>query len=179
MPRCKNPSCKDKFQVKFFLQKYCMEKEDCIKMAVEDKKQKAWKKTKIDWKEKNKTLGQYELEARKFFQKWIRERDKSLPCISCQNITTDQWDAGHYFKAELYSGLIFNENNVHKQCKQCNHRLHGNESGFRIGLAKRYGEEYVKSLESLSLISRTYKFTKQELTEIKEKYQSLLKTNTL
>ena len=58
--------------------------------------------------------------ARKAFQSYIRERDKGKPCISCGTTTATKWDAGHYLKAELYTGLIFNEDNVHRQCQRCN-----------------------------------------------------------
>jgi hypothetical protein len=29
------------------------------------------------------------------------------------------WDSGHYFKAELFYGTIFDET-LHKQCRKCN-----------------------------------------------------------
>jgi hypothetical protein len=34
-------------------------------------------------KDKLKTLSDYEKDAKKSFQHWIRLRDKNLPCISC------------------------------------------------------------------------------------------------
>lgn len=176
MPRCLNPNCRDKFNAKYFLQKHCMEKDECIRMELEMKKATIWKEKRKEWVEKLKTLSDYEQEAREPFQKWIRlVRDVDQPCISCDNSDTDKWDAGHYFKAELYSGLIFDERNVHKQCKQCNHRLHGNESGYRIGLVKRYGEAYVLELEKIKDVCRNYKYTKLELIEIKNIYKLKLK----
>lgn len=133
------------------------------------------KKTK-ELREKLKTLTDYENEARKVFQQWIRKRDEKLPCISCGATNPiSGWDAGHYFKAELYSGLIFNEDNCWKQCKRpCNYDLHGNEANYRIGLIKRIGEERVKWLEENKDRLRKYKFTRDELKAIKEKYSQLL-----
>ena len=54
-------------------------------------------------REKLKTLGKFESEAKTEFQRYIRKRDAELPCISCGTMTTDLWDGGHFKKAELYS----------------------------------------------------------------------------
>lgn len=139
------------------------------------KKEKEWKKEKAVLKDKLKTLGQYEAEAKKSFQKWIRMRDKDMLCISCGTNETNLWDGGHYFKAELFSGLIFDERNCHKQCRKCNRFLNGNELQYRKGLIERYGIEYVEQLESESDSKRVYKYTKEELIAKKLKYDILIK----
>jgi len=139
------------------------------------KEAKEWSREKKIIKEKLKTLGQYEKDAKVEFQKWIRLRDKDEPCISCKTNKASQWDGGHYFKAELYSGLIFHEDNCHKQCSRCNNELHGNESSYRINLVKKIGEERVKWLEDNKDRLRVYKFTKQELIDIKDEYKKRIK----
>jgi hypothetical protein len=139
------------------------------------KKDKEWKKRKREGLLKLKTMGEYEYDARVEFQKWTRERDKHLPCISCNVETTTQWDGGHYFKAELYSGLIFHEDNCHKQCSRCNNELHGNEANYRMGLVKKIGLERVQWLEDNKDRLRQYKYTKEELISIKNKYKQKLK----
>lgn len=126
-----------------------------------------------------KKLSDYEAEARKAFQKFIRLRDSGLPCISCGTVTAELWDGGHYKKAELYSGLIFNENNCHKQCRKCNHYLGGNELNYRSGLITRFGENYVLELEKTALNRRLYKYTKEELIDIKKKYNEKIKSLSL
>ena len=141
---------------------------------LKEKESREWKERKKVLKEKVKTLGQYEAEAKASFQLWVRLRDKNLPCISC-NEHKELVDGGHYFKAELFSGLIFNEKNVHKQCRKCNRFLGGNEIQYRIGLVKRFGEDYVNQLEKESIDKRVYKYTKQELIEIKKKYDLKIK----
>lgn len=109
--------------------------------------------------------------ARKIFQAWVRNRDAAFPCISCGSIYA-KWDGGHYFKAELYSGLIFNEMNVNKQCAYCNGpKMHGNLSGYRIGLVKKYGKLAVEGLEEMSDSMRGYTYTREELKEIIAKYK--------
>lgn len=133
------------------------------------------KQFKAKLKNNIKTLGQYEAEAKKSFQKYVRLRDAELNCISCGGNDKDLWDGGHYFKAELFSGLIFNEMNCHKQCRKCNRYLNGNEIQYRFGLISRYGLEYVTQLESISAENRVYKYTKDELKQIKTKYDLLCK----
>lgn len=124
---------------------------------------------------KLKTLSEYEDEAKKVFQKWVRIRDAALPCISC-GADANRYDGGHYFDAGMYSGLIFHEWNVNKQCSNyCNRKNHGNKTNYRIGLVKKIGEENVKWLEENKDRLRNYKYTKSELIQIKNKYQLKLK----
>jgi len=136
--------------------------------AREEKRESARKKK--EWKESNKTLSELEQEARREFQRWIRMVDANEPCISCPSTTSEIWDGGHFYKAEIYSGLIFHQHNVHKQCRKCNSFLGGNENNYRLGLIKRYGEEYVLKLDALKDAKRNYKYTREELREIKETY---------
>ncbi len=139
------------------------------------KELKDWKAEKAILKDKLKTLGQYEAEAKKSFQKWIRMRDVSLPCISCGIEQTDLWDGGHYKKAEIYSGVIFDENNCHKQCRKCNRFLNGNELNYRQGLIQRYGIEFADQIEQKANETRNHKFTKAELIAKKMQYDLLIK----
>lgn len=132
------------------------------------------KKTK-EQRESLKSISRLIQEARVPFQKWIRLRDANEPCISCGTTTAKIWHSGHYLKAELFTGLIFHLINVNKQCEKCNTFLNGNESVYRIGLVKKYGEEVVKELEELADRLRQYKFTREELKIIKSKYQKLLR----
>jgi hypothetical protein len=139
------------------------------------KELKDWKAEKAILKDKLKTLGQYEAEAKKSFQKWIRMRDDKQPCISCGIQQTDLWDGGHYKKAEIYSGVIFDENNCHKQCRKCNRFLNGNELNYRQGLIQRYGIDFADQIEQKANETRNYKFTKEELIAKKLKYDILIK----
>jgi hypothetical protein len=172
---CKN--CKGWFEPNKPLQNVCT-LTCAIQLArkkTEEKEAKEWRVRKKEGKAKLKTLGEYEAEAREWFQRFIRLRDKDLACISCER-EADSYDGGHYFKAELYSGLIFHEDNCHKQCKRpCNMDLHGNESNYRIGLVKKIGEERVKWLEENKDMLRTYKYSKAELIQIKEIYKGKVK----
>lgn len=127
------------------------------------------------FKENLKTLSQYETEARTVFQQYIRQRDKDEVCISCGTNNSVQWDSGHYYNANQFSGLIFDENNCHKQCVTCNRHRHGNLIEYRKGLVQRYGAKFMIMLDELSDEKRNYKYTKDELEGIKKRYKSRLK----
>lgn len=169
--------CLDKFTPVQFAQIVCNYK--CAiqhsKNLKKQKEQKEWKVEKSILKDKLKTLGQFEADAKKSFQKWVRIRDSTMPCISCGVKETDLFDGGHYFKAELFSGLIFDERNCHKQCRKCNRFLNGNELQYRSGLILRYGIDFVSNLENDSITKREYKFTREELIAKKMKYDIKIK----
>ena len=177
LKKCK--VCSQKFVLERFNQQTCDYK-CAIELAKRNniqKEAKDWKVKKAILKDNLKTLGQYEQDAKKSFQKWVRMRDDKQPCISCGVKETDLFDGGHYFKAELFSGLIFDERNCHKQCRKCNRFLNGNELQYRSGLISRYGIEFVDQLESESNEKRNYKFTKDELIAKKMQYDIKIKEN--
>lgn len=124
-----------------------------------------------EFRENDKTIKQLIADAKKPFQHFIRLRDSNKPCISCGTKTANIVDGGHFYKAELYTGLIFNENNCHLQCGKCNRFLGGNENLYRLGLIERYGNKFVLELDELAIKNKIYKFTRQELIYIKIKYQ--------
>jgi len=144
--------------------------------AVAKKKEAtAWKVKKTKLKQGLKTRTQKINEVRVVFQRWIRHRDKDLPCISCDTLAATKWDAGHYLKAELYTGLIFTKINCHKQCQRCNQYGGGMQVEYRIGLVKRIGEAAVIELEKSKDRLRVYQWSDEELAEIKKKYSDKLK----
>jgi len=182
--------CKEKFNPQFSTLEPCCKKYNCrVEYALKDvekQKVKRAKKAKQEWNkekavltENTKKLSDYEAEAKKSFQKWIRLRDKDLPCISCGNILTDDWAGGHYFPAGIYSGLMFDERNCHKQCNtHCNKHLSGNLLEYRKRLVIRYGLEFVEKLEDDSNHKRNHKYTKSELIAKKLQYDIKIKEIT-
>jgi len=125
---------------------------------------------KSEAKNKLKTQAQLRNPIKLYFQKWVRMRDIKEPCISC-GTTKAKWDGGHYLKAEIYSGVIFDERNVNKQCSYCNQYLDGNTAAYRQGLIKKIGLDEVIALEDLANETRTKKWTIEELQTIKNKYK--------
>ncbi len=135
-----------------------------------------WKEEKKVLRDNTKKLSKYEAEAKKSFQKYIRLRDAGKECVSCLK-HKESYDGGHYKKAEIYSGVIFHEMNCHAQCRKCNRFLNGNELNYRKGLIIRYSEEYANFIEDLANSTRIKKYTKQELIDIKKKYDLKIKNN--
>lgn len=182
---CKHCRVKFKKVNNFYL--YCESTPECKEAGKEfqlnARIKNALKKVRNDEKEKFaamkenvKTLSQYEADAKKSFQKFIRLRDKDLPCISCNNSNTNDWAGGHYFSAGMYSGLMFDERNCHKQCNTyCNKHLSGNLLEYRKGLILRYGMDFVNQLESESNEKRNFKYTKEQLIAKKLQYDIKIK----
>ena len=119
-----------------------------------------------------KPLTKYAHEAQTIFNQFIRERDAHLPCISCGKHHTGQYHAGHYRTRGSAGHLRFSEDNTHKQCAPCNNHLSGNIVNYRPRLIQKIGLERVEALEN---DSRTHRWTKEELIEIKRIYKEKIK----
>lgn len=99
----------------------------------------------------------------------IRKRDKNKPCISC-NGDCGPIQCGHLFKAELFSGVEFDEPNLNGQGLGCNYTPDGNFEGYKAGFLSRFGSPAFEALEEKARTLRTYKYGKHELIEIIKKY---------
>lgn len=165
--RCK--ICNEKFRPMNSLQPVCSPK-----CAVAFNSKKEVNKRVKEMRKDVQSLNDLRSIARAVFQAYVRMRDQSQPCISCGK-TEAKWDGGHYLKAEIYTGLIFDEDNCHKQCSYCNDQLQGNVLEYREGLIKRIGRLSVELLEARKDLSRVYKFSREELIEIAETYKQKIK----
>lgn len=174
MTRCK--CCKEKYEAKFFLQKFCMVHDDCIKAFVGYSKvlsAKAWIKDAKIRNDALKTNKDYLKELQVVFNKFIRLRDKDKGCISCGTPLTSKYDAGHFYSVGSTPTLRFNEDNVHGQCVYCNQHLHANIHAYTERLPLRIGEESFELLKSLK--NGLCKYDNTELTELKEVYKNKIK----
>ena len=169
MPRCK--SCKEKFEPKTFLQKYCL-KEDCLRVFVADVKEKTWQKTKAKAKLDLMTLSDYLKLTQQVFNKFIRLRDKGQVCISCQKKPLKE-NAGHFFNANNHYNVRFDERNVNLQCEHCNTYLSGNLIEYQRNLIHKIGTTDYSQLEAEA--RKTRKFTIEELKEIMAIYKKKIK----
>jgi hypothetical protein len=165
--KCKN--CKDVFTPVRFNQKFCFES-DCVKVWVELEKAKQWKAKKKLLKNELETLPELMKKAQTIFNKWIRERDKDKPCISCEKPLGTKYDAGHYFSMGGHKSVTFNEDNVHAQCVTCNQYKHGNLLNYQIGIQQRIGADRLIELHAKA--HEVKKWTKDELKEIIKLYKS-------
>lgn len=167
--RCKN--CKEKFEPKTFLQKYCF-KDECMKVFVEKTKDKAWKEKKQKMQQDLETIQDYIKMCQIIFNKFIRLRDKGQVCISCQKPALKE-NAGHFFNANNHWNVRFDERNCHLQCEHCNTYLSGNLIEYQRNLIHKIGIESYHELEAEA--RKTRKFTKDELKEIITKYKQKVK----
>ncbi len=156
---------------------------DCIFTHFEVNKDKVLQRAKSDVKRKEKALKEKKKEslmtlsdwlkiAQVHFNRYIRERDKNKPCISCGEFRKTN-DAGHYFSVGLYPNLRFNEDNCHRQCVFCNRHLHGNESEYSLNLPNRIGKENFEKL--VSERNKPKHYTIPEVKFLIETYKQKLK----
>ena len=168
--------CKTKFQPVRILQSVCSP--NCA-IELANKKRIALERTetRLERSETKKRLDAIKplrklaSEAQTAFNAYIRERDKHLPCISCQRHHQGQYHAGHYRTTAAAPQLRYTEDGCHKQCSACNTHLSGNITAYRINLINKIGISRVESLENNNTIR---KYTREELVEIKKTYKSKL-----
>ena len=167
--RCKN--CKDKFEPIRFNHKYCL-KDECVRAFVAEAKEKQWKQTKTRMKENLKTTSDWLKEAQVVFNKYIRERDKGLNCISCEKPPLKK-NCGHYYSQGGHSNVRFDEDNCHLQCEHCNTYLSGNLLNYQIGIEKRIGAEKLIELQGRAHLEK--RWSVDELKEIIKTYKNKIK----
>lgn len=144
-------------------------------------KKKADKEIKSESRRKkieSKSIAQLIQEARRPFQKLIRIRDHGKKCICCDKplpFDISNYNGGHLFKAEIYSGLIFHPDNVSGQLIYCNKYLDGNENGYMDGLINRIGIERYNHLNSIKNSLKDYKYSKEQLNKMKVHYNKELR----
>lgn len=108
---------------------------------------------------------------------YIRQRDKGLPCISCGTLWHLDFQAGHFFKAELYSSLKYNEFNINGQCPQCNLRKEGNLNQYELNLPNRIGSKNFEALKEMARNDKktNFKWDREELKQIRANFKAKLK----
>lgn len=110
--------------------------------------------------------------AKGAFQNGIKKRDEGKPCISCLKVFKkgDIIHAGHCFKAETHSWLLFDEDNCHSQCDTCNIGMDGNFENYIKNLPGRIGVERTEHLRFFAAAKIYTKHDRSELIEIIKKY---------
>ena len=109
--------------------------------------------------------------AQESCNRYIRERDKDKPCVSCGTTNEIQYHAGHFMSVGARHDLRFNEYNIHKQCVRCNNYLSGNAAEYRKELINRIGLRHVEWLEWQG---KAQKLSCADLIEIREYYKEKL-----
>jgi len=152
MPRCRN--CKDKFTARYFNQKYCMYKDECIKAhsnAVQDKikktEAKKWAQIKKEKKAALKTLTDWKKDLQDVINEIVRLIDKDCPCMMCSDSEMKRINACHYHSRGSHPALQFHLLNNWAGCSQCNNEKGGNLHGYDMLLIEKFGRErweYIK-----------------------------------
>lgn len=168
--KCKAPDCENMYPPYSTLSRACSPK--CALILVNIAKEKKRRKETREGRMALKTLGDWTKEAQIMFNKYIRLRDKHLPCISCQRHHKKQYHAGHYRSRKTHPELRFNEGNVNKQCAPCNDHLHGNIVEYRIHLIEKIGLDRVVEMEGPH---EPKHYTIPDIQEIRERYRLKVK----
>jgi hypothetical protein len=144
-------------------------------------KEKAERESDRKRAEALKSVKQLKAEAQDAFNDFIRERDKDLPCVSCEETNPPmkpggQWDAGHFLSRGAYPELAFDEDNCHKQCKSCNagggkfaHKARTVNAAYEEELLRRIGPERLARLKGPHSVEP---LKKDELRRLKAHYRA-------
>lgn len=111
-------------------------------------------------------------EAQVAVNKYVRLRDRGLPCVSCGTEWRENFQAGHYLSRGARPELRFELANLAGQCPQCNLYLSGNLLSYRKGLIDRIGLERVEALEGPHPPA---KWSVDELIAIRDEYRARAK----
>lgn len=181
MPRCKN--CRNKFEPKAFLEKYC-QNHDCqieknTQMALKNlAKYKKEKKERVkQTKESLQTKSDYVKILQILVNRYVKLRDTGLPCISCQKEIKNKRDSGHYFSVGNYPSVRFDLRNINSQCINCNQFNGGNLIEYRKHLITKIGQNEFDDLDRLAHQNRQYTIdeVKDLIKEYKEKIKQIEK----
>ena len=151
-------------------QKACSPK--CAVEYAKQQKEKEKKKELRVRKEKIKSLTDLMNEAQTEFNKYIRYRDRHLPCVSCGRMHHGQYHAGHYKTRGAHPELRFSEFNTHKQCAPCNNHKSGDIVNFRETLKVKIGEHMLAWVEGPH---QSQHWTKEEARGAKQWFKDKLK----
>ena len=182
MPKRKCKGCGERFSKETMIitpvSAYCSY--DCLNGSMKglikkgrEKQEKEFKKETRRLKEESRPISWYKKKAQELFNKFIRLRDKDLPCISCGRHHQGQYHAGHYRTVGACPELRFDELNCHKQCSVCNNHLSANLLEYRINLIKKIGEDKVNWLEGYHEPKR---YRKEDLVELIKTYKAKIKS---
>ena len=170
--------CKKKFTPFNSIQSVCST--NCALKHAENKKIKKEQDSKLlkiglDNRIKEIKLSKDLENTKKQVHNFIHLRDKGNNCISCNRVNDGTFDAGHYFKAELYSSLKFNPDNIHLQCRYCNRYMEGSLNAYSIALEKKLGKHTFKELNDLSEAYKqsTFKWDREQLKDIRTSIKQL------
>lgn len=181
MPRCLIH--KTKFTAKYFLQKHCLETDECQTAETKLIVERHNKHTKKKVKEVNERLKQQDKERMPFvydkeYRKELQDATNKLSrmvdehfgygCIDCGkplDKEKNQIDACHLISRGKNSTLKYHLDNLHSGHNHCNKYNEKHESNYKHNLVLRYGHEYLEQIEGLPLKYPLIKLSEVEVVE--------------
>lgn len=124
--------------------------------------------------EQHKPIAYWLAKVERVCNEYVRARDPNI-CISCGVTHSSAWQAGHYISVGANGTLRFNEDNIHKQCIQCNIFKGSNATAYRIGLLEKIGVARVEALEAWH---PPVKMTRAACEELETHYRAKLRALT-
>ena len=151
--RCKE--CKEKFEPIEFLQKFCKGNDDCLAAEalynlkkIKEKQIKDWNKEKPQRKIKAYS-NRFKKELESNINKLSKMIDKSfghVTCIDCDS-KMDLIHAAHFHNVSGNENLRYNLDVIHSARAYCNQYSSEHKVGYRTGLEKRYGKDYLEYVQ--------------------------------
>jgi len=105
--------------------------------------------------------------------RYIKARDKGLPCICCNRPLNGKIDAGHFLESGNNPLIRYHEDNIHAQSVYCNQFKGGNPKGYEENLRLKIGDERVEWLFTQK--GGTVKRTCEDYKSIELHYKQKLK----
>jgi hypothetical protein len=161
--------------------KKIIEKKEAKNKSAIEWQQKAndnWHKFKREQKKETRSYQQELILTKNVFQSWIRLRDKYRDeCISCRKklAANERVNASHYFKAELFSGVIFHPFNLWKSCITCNMFNDGNLAQYTPYLIEEIGQIQFDRLKLIANKTKEFTYDRTWLIDFRKKVNKLIK----
>jgi len=133
---------------------------------------------RIEKEKKEKSLSYLLINTRTVCHDYIKLRDRGNSCVSCGMPWNESHQAGHFYKAELYSNLKYDEKNIHNQCVGCNIHKDGNHQPYRERIKSRVGSDGLEYLDQKAAefkTQTTFKWDREELNQIRDYYKQKIK----
>ena len=169
--KCKADGCITKFTPRTPMQ--CVCGPACAQLFARAKKEQAETKArqvarKADRakRESLKTRSDWMREAQSEVNRYVRLRDHSDGCISCDKPAgwLGQWHASHFRSVGAASAVRFNTWNIHKSCSICNNHKSGNIHDYTPRIILKIGVDKYEFLKSQNNI---YSYSIEYLKRVK------------
>ena len=174
MPRCK--SCKEKFEPKEFLQKFCKGSIDCLTAEGLYKLDKHKKQEVKDWKKKVKDFKQSDPKHKSNPRNMLKEEVQKLArlidvrfgfnCCCCNKIIEGSGHGAHYHNKGGNENIMYNLHIIHRSRAYCNMYNSEHKKDYPVEMKRRYGKEYADYLEiDIRIIYKEMHFSITEINQ--------------